>query len=238
MRTLTVATLCAIGLLAALWVVPDARPFDLGIIIRDPIVLRQVQRIISGLIVGWQGDPPAPASSRDHDTVSTPVERVDAEEAKRPVLASAPSFHSPAASPATISKAAGPLAGMRQIQRRSIDALGPLDARHPTTPSTTSSTTSKNPAPTEGSRLPEDADETHGQAASAGPRQVVENLETPQVPPVDVSRVDHNRPGQDQRNGRDDDERRREEARRHEEARRREEERRRDGEHDKPRGGK
>lgn len=70
MRILTVATLCAIGLLAALWVVPGARPFDLGIIIRDPIVLSQVRQIVPAVLRAWRGGSPASAPSPEQRGVA------------------------------------------------------------------------------------------------------------------------------------------------------------------------
>lgn len=70
MRILTVATLCAIGLLAALWVVPGARPFDLGIIIRDPIVLSQVRQIVPVVLRVWRGGSPASAPSPEQHGVA------------------------------------------------------------------------------------------------------------------------------------------------------------------------
>ena len=69
MRILTVATLCAIGLLAALWVVPGARPFDLGITIHEPIVL-QVRQILPAVLRAWRGDSSASAPSPEQRGVA------------------------------------------------------------------------------------------------------------------------------------------------------------------------
>jgi len=120
MRILTVATLCAIGLLAALWVVPGARPFDLGIIIRDPIVLRQVRQIVPAVLRAWRGGSPASAPSPEQRGVAPErfASRGPERAAARAAAPRTPAPQSLALRAASAAQVAGPHLRIDRVRRQ------------------------------------------------------------------------------------------------------------------------